>query len=269
MDQAGGGGTSVTKFFNARPQGSWIQFQVTRDIVESDVQPQTDSNGAIRYQTVGGQPDYNRPRWVLVLKCTVLTTSDGDAAPSVFADGAAAVWLKGITRDGFTGAMSAAGVPESDKALARGKLGGAVFVMQSNGSRPSNRSGYADTKLFTFTYTSNGREHLVDAQPSSTGAIPPTLTPEGHYISQQVSDPAQYAPQAAQLPPVPGVQAVPPAAAPLPAAVPPPAAPPVPPGYAQTAVPAPPLPPAPPAAVAPPPQSAERAQLLADLQGQA
>lgn len=300
MDQPTGGGAAITQFFSKRPQGAWLQLQVTRDLVHSDVQHQQNQDGTLQYFKTGGQPDYNRPKLVLIMKCTVLQSSD-NSHQNVFQDGTASVWLKGTGRDAFVAAMSAAGVPDASSALGRGKLGGAIFTMQSAGERASNRAGYNPTKLYNFTYTPNGRESIVDAP-----AIPPTASAPATAVVTPTAPapppaPQMYAQDPSQLPPT-----APPAAPPM-AAPPNGTAPlPLPPGYPtalpaaaptvstyaapnmQPAVPAPPagvpgvppvptppLPPGyPPSAVppgyAPPmtPEQAEKNEILAQLQGQ-
>ncbi|HSZ30946.1 MAG TPA: hypothetical protein VK784_14485, partial [Pseudonocardiaceae bacterium] len=72
LDQAGGGGQSVTKFFtDERVNGHWLQLQVSRDLMQSDVRPQLDNNKQQARDQQG------RPKWVLVIQCTVLGSSDG------------------------------------------------------------------------------------------------------------------------------------------------------------------------------------------------
>jgi hypothetical protein len=229
MDQpSGGGGAAVTKFFQGRPQGSWLQLQVTRDLIpSSDVQHQTDSNGTLQYFKTGGQPDLNRPKYVLIIKCTVLGSSD-NSHTGIFPEGEASIWIKGITRDALVSAIATAGVPNADRALGRGKIGGAVITMISAGERPANRAGFSPTKLYNFQYQPNGREHVEDA------AVPPTQLPP------TTPGPAPSAPPPTALAPV--------APPPFPTAA--PASPPPPPAIAPSATMAPATPA--PAAPAPP-----------------
>jgi hypothetical protein len=298
MDQpSGGGGAAVTKFFQGRPQGSWLQLQVTRDLIAaSDVQQQSDSNGTLQYFKTGGQPDLNRPKYVLIIKCQVLGSSD-NSHTGIFPEGEASIWIKGITRDALVSSMATAGVPNADQALGRGKIGGAVITMISAGERPANRAGFSPTKLYNFQYQPNGREHVVD-QAAAPAVLPPTPGPAESAPPAPPTAPTAAAPTPpAPAPTVdpstgmvwngyaweyptqqPGVAAPPPPAPappaaptppPAPASVPPTAAgypppPPAPAGYG--APPPPPVPPAPPAAT---PLDAERAATLAKLQGTA
>lgn len=299
MDQAGGGSPSVTKFFtNERPQGSWLHLQISRDLINSDVQQQTDNNDKPAVDKQG------RPKFVLIIPCQVLASSDS-SHPAVFTEGTASVWIKGVTKDALLSAMSTAGVQTPDKALTGGKLGGAQFVMQSNGTRAPRNAQYSPTKLYNFTYTSNGRENSAAAPdptaqlqqvaqaasgfaPMASPPAPPTgaVTPPAAPSFQPPFDPAQQYQQAPapQMAPPPGYPNQPQMNAPAAVATPP--APPVaaaPPGYEQWAAQqaaqqapqgyAPPAgtpgyPPQPPQMGYAPPQDQEKAALLAKLQGQ-
>lgn len=236
MDQAGGGSPSVTKFFtNERPQGSWLHLQIARDLINSDVQQQTDNNDKPAVDKQG------RPKFVLIIPVQVLASSD-PGFPAIFTEGTASVWIKGVTKDAFLSAMSTAGVQTPDRALTGGKLGGAQFVMQSNGTRAPRNAQYSPTKLYNFTYTSNGRENSVAAPvppdptaqlqqvaqaasgfapvPTAPAASAPPMTPTAPTF-QPPFDPAQYAQQAPQMAPPPGYpnqpQIAAPAAPPAPA----------------------------------------------------
>lgn len=293
MDQAGGGSPSVTKFFtNERPQGSWLHLQIARDLINSDVQQQTDNNDKPAVDKQG------RPKFVLIIPVQVLASSD-PGFPAIFTEGTASVWIKGVTKDAFLSAMSTAGVQTPDRALTGGKLGGAQFVMQSNGTRAPRNAQYSPTKLYNFTYTSNGRENSVAAPvppdptqqlqqvaqaasgfsapaPTAPAASAPPMTPPAPTF-QPPYDPAQYtqqapqgyapqmsAPAAVATPPAPPVAAAPPGyqAYPGAPAIPDPAQ-----GYAPPAG-APGYPPQPPQMGYTPPQDQEKAALLAKLQGQ-
>jgi hypothetical protein len=159
MDQPSmGGGSATSKFFTKqRPQGSWLQLQVTRDLLASDVQHQ-ENDGVLQYFKTGGQPDFNRPKLVLVIPTRAVGSSDPASSQAVFPDGAVALWLKGITRDALIAAIGAAGLPQPDKILGAGKIGGAVITMISAGTRPARTAQYSDTNLFDFRYQPGGRE---------------------------------------------------------------------------------------------------------------
>jgi hypothetical protein len=301
MDQpSGGGGTAVTKFFGRpnQPQGSWLQLQVSRDHNNNDVKQQTDSSNVLQFFKTNGQPDFSRPKLVLILQTNVLQSSDG-SHPTVFTEGTASVWIKGITRDALLEAMRQAGVQQPEKVLARGRLGGAVITMISAGEKPPNRPGYSPTKLYNFQYQPGGSEHLAlaDDPPAQTAQLQqvaqaasgftPPPAPMAAATPAPVSAPPPQPPvpdgntyyqATGQLPPVPPPPAPPsavpaapasypaPPAPPAPAAAPPapPAgyAPPPPQGYAPQ------VPPAPPQLPPGPPMDPEKLAVLQRLQGQ-
>lgn len=274
MDQpTGGGGTAVTKFFGRpnQPQGSWLQLQVQRDHTHNDVKQQTDSNNNLQFFKTNGQPDFNRPKLVLIVQTNVLQSSDG-SHPSVFTEGTASVWIKGITRDALVDAMRQANVQQPEKVLARGRIGGAVITMISAGEKPANRPGYSATKLYNFQYTPGGNEPLALVEDPTVTTSAPVQAPVSAPPPQQYQ---QAPPQ--QLPPTPPVPttatAVPPPGAatqtappqgyapvpppPGPAGYAPPPTAPVPNGYA----------PAPPQLTQAPPMDPEKAATLARLNG--
>ena len=296
MDQpTGGGGTAVTKFFGRpnQPQGSWLQLQVQRDHTHNDVKQQTDSNNNLQFFKTNGQPDFNRPKLVLIVQTNVLQSSDG-SHPSVFTEGTASVWIKGITRDALVDAMRQANVQQPEKVLARGKIGGAVITMISAGEKPANRPGYSATKLYNFQYTPGGNEPLALVEDPTVTTSAPVQAPVNQVAGPSAPPPQQYAEvnQAQQYqqappqqlrptPPVPSAQTVAPPAPPNGAGT-PVAAPPAPPqGYAP--VPPPPGPagyappptapvpngyaPAPPQLTQAPPMDPEKAATLARLNG--
>lgn len=293
MDQpTGGGGAAVTKFFGVRPQGSWLQLHVTRDLTPADVQHQSSSDGTLQFYKTGGVPDPNKPKYVLIIKTSVLASSDGSHA-GIFTDGAAAIWVKGITKDSLVDAMRQAGVPNADAVFSSGRIGGAVITMISAGEKASNRPGYNPTKLYQFQYQPGGHEFegavqqdpsQAPAQPAAPMAAPaqvsapptaagyqqapptvpaasfqasaPPMPPAPQQPQYQASQQAPFAPPTPGLPPqVPGLP-VPPA--------PPAGLPPVPqPGVMPQGVPVPPSYGAPQA----PQMDAEKAAILARLAG--
>jgi hypothetical protein len=297
LNQAGGGAASVTKFFtDQRVNGHWLQLQISRDLLQSDVRQQTDNNDRPATDRAGN------PKFVLVIPVNVLGSSDGSHS-AIFTEGVASVWIKGVTKDGLLSAMATAGIPKPDQALLNGKLGGASFVMISAGTRAPQKSGYSATKLYNFQYTPNGREMEAPAvspelqqtaQMASGFPAPPTGAPPAPPATAPVATPqaapVQYAQQAPAAPPAPSIPQMPPTpGAPAPGAPQgyaqmggqqvdqfgqptqqyqqaPPA--PAPQQYAQApqgyAAPA--APPAPPQGYAPP-QDPEKARLLAELQG--
>lgn len=305
IDQpTGGGGAATSKFFTPqRPVGSWLQLRVTRDLNASDVRQQTDKFGTpLTFKSSG------KPKWVLVIPCQVLSSSDG-SHQTIYPEGQVTVWLKGVPSDSFKQAMSAAGVSDPARALALGQLANAEFYMIGAGTKQFGNGNPAN--MFDFQYTSNGRELLdatIDKAISAALAPAPIPTATGY----QQAPPAlpdmtqQYQQQAAQLAQATGQQYAPPTApvaaappAPVPSFTPAPGTvpgnpaqqagpfsqpafqPPVP-GAGMPPVPPAGLPPVPQPGVTPPPApaqpfngqpqapqlDAEKAALLARLQGQ-
>lgn len=256
LNQAGGGAASVTKFFtDQRVNGHWLQLQISRDLLQSDVRQQTDNNDRPATDRAGN------PKFVLVIPVNVLGSSDGSHG-GIFTEGVASVWIKGVTKDGLLSAMSTAGVPKPDQALLNGKLGGASFVMISAGTRAPQKSGYSATKLYNFQYTPNGREMEAPA-PDPTAALQavanaaspvhaaamatPPAPPSGVATPPAAYQPQMSAPAAVATPPAPP--------APAGGYQPYPGSPEIAQPYAQQAPPAPPAPPqgyAPQAPPAPP-----------------
>jgi hypothetical protein len=276
MDQPSGGGTAITKYFKGRPQGTWLQLRVSRDLVPSDVQHQADNAGVLQYFKTGGQPDPGKPKLVLVVKTDLVSASDPAAAGAVFADGTASVWLKGVTRDALVAAIGAAGLPEPSKILQSGKIGGAVITMVSAGERPSSNPMFSATKLYDFTYQPGGRE--MEAFQPAPQAPAPALPDTAQQYQQQATQLQQIAQQASGFPAPPPATAPPPAPTygtapgPAPAVAPSP----VTVQYAPPQQLPPTAPPAPPAAAYPPPVPAlgtvamdeEMRATLARLHGQ-
>jgi hypothetical protein len=275
MDQPSmGGGSATSKFFTKqRPQNSWLQLQVTRDLLPSDVQHQ-ENDGVLQYFKTGGQPDLTRPKFVLVIPTNAVGSSDPASSQAIFPDGAVAIWLKGGTRDALVAAIGAAGLPQPDKILASGKIGGAVITMISAGTRPARTAQYSDTNLFNFTYQPGGREmeafseqaQLQQIAQEASGfpapqaaALPPTAAPaipSSMTLAPAPASSPQLPPAPQQYAPQPGYpveyalngNGAMPAAAPAPITA-PPAPPATAPGYTQ--------PPAPPQGYQPYPGSPE------------
>jgi hypothetical protein len=241
VDQpSAGGGAATSKFFTPqRPIGSWLQLRIARDVTHADVKQQTDKFGKPLTFTSSG-----KPKFVLIIPCKVISSSDPAATAQHYDDGNVTVWLKGVPYDAFKAAMAAAGVSDPTKAINLGQLGGAEFYMIGAGTKQFGQGNPAN--MFDFTYTPNGREltegagRAVSPTPGVTlpvAAVPPTAPPAPAPISA--------VPAAVPPPPAPGATPPPPpvAAAPPP---PPPAATPPPPPVAS--VPPPPTTPTAPAA---------------------
>lgn len=248
----GGGGPSVTsKFFNlpGKPQGSWLQLTVLYDVTNADVQHDKTPQGVLKYFQKNGQDDLTRPKLVLVVKVEVTGSSDGTHAQA-FPDGVASLWLKkGPVTDNLVRAMTAAGDPSGYPKA------GATMIMQSAGEQASRTVGYSATKLYDFQYAAPAQDLQAIAQAASgfPTAAPvistPTAAPAAALPSPTAPTPAPPATAAATLP-TPPVPAVPVAGA-VPAAT--------------TGVSAPPAPA--PSLIPDDPKAAERAALLAKLQG--
>ena len=203
MDQqSGGGGSATSKFFTkTRPQGSWLQLQVARDLLSSDVQQQ-ENDGVLQFFKTGGQPDPRKPKLVLKVPTLVLSSSDPAGHMAVFADGMSSIWLKGVLRDALVAAIGAAGIPEPSRVLVGGRIGGAVITMISAGSRPSRDPKFSDTNLFDFRYTPGGREleglgEIDPSAPAPSAPAPPLpdMTAQYQQLAQATAVPdvpAQY-----------------------------------------------------------------------------
>jgi hypothetical protein len=173
-----GGGAGVTKYFNGKVQGSWLDMVVSRDLLHSDTRQQTDINGIPQAYKDG------RPKFVLIVPVTITGSSDGTHG-SIFTDGAGTIWVKGALKDEFARAMAAAGI--------RDLTGGTRIIMMSAGEKASNRPGFSATKLYQVTL----------------------YPPQGGTPAQVQVEVPVAAPQAAPLPTAPPVAAAP---APVPSA---------------------------------------------------
>jgi hypothetical protein len=158
----GGGGPSVTsKFFNKRPQGSWLQMSVIRDVTNSDVRQQTTPQGVPQTFKDG------KPKFVLIVKVMVTGSSDGTHVTE-FPDGEASIWVKGVLADELRRAMTAAGDPSGyPKADAQ-------IVMQSAGEQASRTPGFNATKLYKLQYGAPAASALPPTVPDALPAAPVT-----------------------------------------------------------------------------------------------
>jgi hypothetical protein len=243
---SGGGGPSVTsKFFNKRPQGSWLQLTVLADVTNADVQHQKTPQGVLQYFKKNGQDDLTRPKLVLVVKVQVTGSSDGSHVTE-FPDGQASLWLKkGPVTDDLIRAMTAAGDPSGYPKA------GAQMVMQSSGELASRTVGFSATKLYTFQYAAPAGSVDLQAIAQAASGFPTSPVP---------ATTAAPVPAAAILP-TPPVAAVPPSTSTSPATA-PSLTTPTAPAAAPTDFTLP-----PPPAVVDDPKAAERAALLMKLQG--
>jgi hypothetical protein len=247
----GGGGAGVQKWFSGKQIGSWLHLEVVRDLTNADVRQQTDINGVPATYKSGD------PKFVLIIPVKVLASSDG-SHPAIFPEGLGTVWVKGLLKDELTKALAQAG------STAATPPGGTQLVMSSAGEKPSTRPGFSPTKLYTFQASlpqGGAPAAPQSATYSPPAAPPPAAPPAAPSMPQAAPAPAPAGPDFAQLQAQSYQQATgqpmtpqAPAPAPFPAD---------PNTYQQQA--APPAPPAPPAAA--PNLDAEKAALLARLQG--
>jgi hypothetical protein len=279
-DQAtGGGGSSVGKFFKDRPQGSWLQLRVIRDLNGTDIIQQKDNANVPQFFKTGGVPDPTKPKLVMILKTEVVGSSDPAGAAAIFTDGAAAVWIKGVTKDALVAAIGAAGLPDPATIFRKGRIGGAVITMISAGEKPSSNPMFSATKLHNFQYQPGGNEMLAFQETAQLPPTQPTPAPAAPTLATAPPPAPQYgtdpglAPAVAPTPPQQYQQQLPPAPptpeyapqgyAPVPQA----AAPPLPPAPAGVAPATPSYPQQPPAPPAQTPLDAEKAATLARLRG--
>lgn len=192
----GGGGPSVTsKFFNKRPQESWLRFTVLADVTNSDVQHQKTPQGVLQYFKKNGQDDLTRPKLVLVVKVMVTGSSDGTHVAE-FPDGMASLWLKkGPVTDDLVRAMTAAGDPSGYPKA------GADMVMQSAGEQASRTVGFSATKLYRFQYAgpvAAAAEAIANPTTAAAPAASPTVASAAPTIAPVTPAPAP-APAAPQI----------------------------------------------------------------------
>jgi hypothetical protein len=212
---SGGGAPSITsKFFNKRPQGSWLKLEVVRDVTNTDVRQQT---------TPQGQPQVFRdgkPKFVLVVPVKVVGSSD-NTHYAEFPDGEGSLWVKGVLADEVRRAMTAAGDPSGYP------KGGAVIVMQSAGEKASRTPGFSPTKLYSLQYAgpvASAAEQIANPPAQDVPAASPTVTsapvttPPAD-LAHQVIMSAPPAPNGVQVPTAAAVP-IPGASAPVPADVP-------------------------------------------------
>lgn len=183
---AGGGPAVTSKFFNKRPQESWLDMEVTADVTNADVRQQTTPQGIPQIFKDG------RPKFVLVVKVNVLASSDG-THPVEFPDGLGSLWIKGALADELRRAMAAAGDASGyPKAKAR-------IVMVSKGEQASRTPGFSPTKLYQLQYAAPAQTLQQTAQAASgfspadpTPALPaaPPATVPGLVIASSPAAPA-------------------------------------------------------------------------------
>lgn len=206
-----GGGAGVTKFFNGKQQGHWLDMIVSRDLLHSDTRQQTDINGVPQAYKDG------RPKFVLIIPVTVTASSDGSHG-SFFPEGNATIWVKGALKDEFARALAAAGMREIK--------GGTRIIMTGAGEKPSNRPGFSATKLYQINlFAPDGQVATVQvaqpvqeapapvpapglpAAPASPFQAPAPVAPSpvpGAPVAQVTSAPAAPAPAAPPIAPAPG-----------------------------------------------------------------
>lgn len=206
-----GGGPNVSKFFNGKQQGHWLDLIVSRDLLHSDTRQQTDINGVPQAYKDG------TPKFVLILPVTVNGSSDGSHVQH-FTEGSATIWIKSFLKDEFSRAMAAAGIRELK--------GGTRIIMTSAGERAS-RPGFSAAKLYAITlYPAEGAAPVtVQAEVPTAAPVAPAAPAAPNPVASApvaapTTAPAAPAPASAVLPPAPVAAPVPAPVAGMPAAAP-------------------------------------------------
>lgn len=166
---SGGGGPAVS--WKGKPDGSWIQGTVTRDVTNGDVIHDTDP--------VTQQPKFyrdGRPQYVMKVPLKVTPSQE-------FPEGEAVLFVRGQLRDELTRAMTAANAAPSPKA-------GDQLVVQLTHRKPSRQG--SPQNVFAVQY--------VAAQPGQgAGASSPAPAPQAPTAPSpavgQPTPPVQQAPQ--------------------------------------------------------------------------
>lgn len=165
--RTGTGGPSVTsKFFNKRPQESWLQMFVASNVTNADVHYDSEPGGKTKYFKLpggNGQDDLSRPKLVLVVKVLVAGSSDGSHAAE-FPGGEATIWVRGALSDELVRAMTAAGDPSGYPKK------GAPIVMQSAGEKAPYKPGLSPTKLYKIDYALPAVDAVDPPLPSAASA---------------------------------------------------------------------------------------------------
>jgi hypothetical protein len=144
----GNGGKGASSYFKSntheKPQNSWLQFTVDRDVNGNDVQQMT-KFGTNILETWQFGPQKDKPKFQLIVPGTVIASGDS-THDQFFEGGALRLYLKpGPVSDAFRAALQAGGESSGFPKA------GSTVVMVKGGQKP-NKSGNP-TQLYDFTYT--------------------------------------------------------------------------------------------------------------------
>lgn len=197
---ASNGGKGATQFFgsvqkgNRKPDGTWLQLRIDRDITNADVSQLTDTNNVPQTWKYG--PMAGKPKFQLTIPATAIGSSDGTHL-QFFEGGAVRLYLKpGPVTDAFRAALQAGGEPSGFPKA------GSQLVMIAAGQK-ANKGNYSPTMLYDFRYTApNGSE--TPAAPENPPAdnpqipVPPAPVPP---VEPPATPPAPPAPPATPVSP--------------------------------------------------------------------
>lgn len=190
---ASNGGKGATQFFgsvqkgNRKPDGTWLQLRIDRDITNADVSQLTDTNNVPQTWKYG--PMAGKPKFQLTIPATAIGSSDGTHL-QFFESGAVRLYLKpGPVTDAFRAALQAGGESSGFPKA------GSEIVMIAAGQK-ANKGNYSPTMLYDFRYTApngqvtearmgvpTGGHFDSNAQPPAPApvaappAVPPVATP--------------------------------------------------------------------------------------------
>jgi hypothetical protein len=191
---AGNGGKTATSYFKdpagaEKAEGSWLQFNVDRDITHADVSQMTEYGTNIPMTWKYG-PMKDKPKFQLTIPGTAVASGDNDH-PRLFEGGALRLYLKpGPVTDAFRAALQAGGESSGFP------KGGSTLVMIKGGKKP-NKTGNP-TQLYEFRYTApNGQAVSAQAE----------VAPEP--VAAPVAPPVPAAPAVPEAPAVPAPVAAP------------------------------------------------------------
>ena len=201
----GGGGPSVTKFHNGRPEGSWVHVRIPRDLTNNDVRQQTEFKTNLPKTFKNGDPKFD-----LWIPLEVIATSDPAGSAQLFPEGTAVAYLKPDRGDGLKStvsrALSAIGNPDG---LRTGILGGTELVISSAGLKPNGTPN--PTKLWQVQAFPTGIPQA--AAPAAAPVAPvPAMQAAPAPITAAPSAPAVQLPASPVMAPVPSAAPATPAA---------------------------------------------------------
>lgn len=197
---ASNGGKGATQFFgsvqkgNRKPDGTWLQMRIDRDITNADVSQLTDTNNVPQTWKYG--PMAGKPKFQLTIPATAIGSSDGTHL-QFFEGGAVRLYLKpGPVTDAFRAALQAGGESSGFPKA------GSQLVMIAAGQK-ANKGNYSPTMLYDFRYTAPNGSETPEA-PAAPGTPP-------------ADNPQAPVPPAPPAPPVeaPSTQPAPPPVAPV------------------------------------------------------